>query len=165
MTIVAAIKDGNAIIVVADAAASDGNEFSIRRGNPKTWNVIIPGLGEAILGFAGTFSICQHMRYFSPPPFLHLSLQEYLARSFQHELRIFLKKEREHYEIKEIDEWTLLFAAQSQIFILYPNGDVEENIEDFSAIGDGAHVAIGAIGALKETEYVSWENSKLCFKL
>jgi ATP-dependent protease HslVU (ClpYQ) peptidase subunit len=165
MTIVAAIKDGDAIVVCCDGAASDGSEFSIRRGNPKVWKIEVPFLGTAILGFAGTFSICQLIRYkFKVPEFDHTTLQSYLV-DFQLELNKFLKETRETYEPKEVAEYTLLFAAKSQILVLYPNGDVEENAEDYNAIGDGAQVAMGALGVLSSSSCPSWEKLQVMFDI
>jgi len=165
MTIVAAIKDGDAIVVCSDGAASDGSEFSIRKGSPKVWKVEIPYLGSAIIGFAGTFSICQLIRYkFRVPEFNHTTLQSYLV-DFQLDLNKFLKKKRDSYKPTEEGEYTLLFAAKSQILILYPNGDVEETVEGYNAIGDGAQVAMGALGVLNATDYTSWEKLQIMFDI
>lgn len=165
MTIVAAIKDGNAVLVCCDAAASDSNEFVLRKGNPKAWYIEVPFLGTAILGFAGTFSICNVIRYTFPiPEFGHRTIQEYLV-FFQIALQKHLSTMRKTYEPKEVGEYTLLFAAKGQIFTMYPNGDVEENAEDFSAIGDGAQVALGALGALKHSDFVSWDKLQIMYSV
>lgn len=163
MTIVAAIKDGDVVVVCSDTAASDSNEYALRKGSPKAWHVEVPFLGPAIIGFAGTFSICQLIRYtFVIPEFNHRTIQEYLV-FFQIALQEYLVKMRATYEPKEINEFTLLFAAKGQIFTMYPNGDVEENAEEFSAIGDGSQVAVGALGALKESSFVSWDKLQIMY--
>ena len=165
MTIVAAVRDGDVIVIGCDSAASDSNEYSLRKGNPKVWSVEIPFLGPALIGFAGTFSICQIIRYTFPiPEFDHRTIQEYLVY-FQIALQKHLVKIRQTYEPKEINEYTLLFAAKGQIFTMYPNGDVEEKAEDFAAIGDGAQVALGALGALKLSSFVSWEKLEIMFNV
>ena len=162
MTVVVAIKDGDVIIMASDSSCTRGdNEMSIREGNSKVWEVYIENLGSVLIGFGGNFATCQSLRYSYIFPSMdkkYTTIQAYLSSCVQPSIMKFLQdrflsaKHQESilsYHKENTYEWALLFATKGQIFTLSPCGDVEETIENYAAIGDGAQCALSALSTLR----------------
>jgi len=159
-----AIKDGSVVVLASDSGSCNEDAFTTR-SNSKIWTIEAIHRKKVLVGFSGLFSTCQFLRYSFKWPRIPPggTILEYLVATQQ----LLIKQLNErfwHDSQKEcIQDWSLLFCVGHQIYILDSLGDVEECEEDFSAIGNAADVATGALYALQDTSYASWEKLEAAF--
>jgi ATP-dependent protease HslVU (ClpYQ) peptidase subunit len=157
-----AIKDGSVVVLASDSGSSNEDAFSTR-SNSKIWTIQDIHCKKVLVGFCGLFSTCQFLRYSFKWPKITGGILEYLVATQQ----VLIKQLNErfwHDSQKEcIQDWSLLFCVGRQIFMLDSLGDVEECEADFAAIGNAADVATGALYALSDASYASWEKLEAAF--
>jgi len=165
------LRVNQTVFMASDSCAiSETNALSIRRGTPKCWKIVIVGLGTALVGCSGTFSVLQFIRYSfewpvynGPLPFTYDSSLQYLVKQVQPKLASDLTKRFVHAEgIPEtyqmfskdyLTDWTILLTIGSSSYVLYSDGDVESTDLVYEAIGSGAEIAKGAMHTLVHTVF------------
>ena len=115
MTVVSAIVDGNVCIFSSDSGSFSDESVSIRN-NSKVFSKTIKGAGECLVGFAGTFAICQWIKFLEFPecPQEISSLEKYLVQKLQpflaKSLRRRWKKQEGHDADLDVTDFVLLFG-------------------------------------------------------
>jgi ATP-dependent protease HslVU (ClpYQ) peptidase subunit len=167
MTVITAIVDGNVCLFSADSGAFCDESVSLRKGS-KLFFKTIEGAGQCLLGFAGTFAICQWIKFLSFPTcpeeietvekYLVTILQPFLQKSIQRRW----KKNSEEARV-DVSDYMLLLGIQGCLYTLYSNGDVEraeahDGMMCFASIGSGAECANSAMfSAQMGSQLKSWE--------
>jgi len=169
MTIVSAIVDGSVCIFSSDSGSFSDESVSIR-SNSKIFLKTIKGAGDCLIGFAGTFSICQWIKYLDFPdcPVDVHSLEQYLVQNLQPFLSKSLskrwKKQEGHDADLDVTDFVLLLGMNGCLYTLYSNGDVEkahcnEGMLCFASIGSAGAVSNAAMYTIQSlgTKLCSWE--------
>ena len=162
MTLIAAVKDGDVVLLAGDSATTAEDGSVSFRLNAKIWQEEICNHGNVGVGFTGLMAVCQALRYgFDWPKRLqNQSFQGYLASRVQPQIAEFLQKRfhtLDEASAKDtLQDWQLLVVAEGDLYVLYPNGDVELSSLPFAAIGDGAQVALGSMYS-QDSDKRSWE--------
>ena len=82
MTVVSAIVDGNVCIFSSDSGSFSDESVSIRN-NSKVFSKMIKGAGECLVGFAGTFAICQWIKFLEFPELTDNELDQVMTEFFE----------------------------------------------------------------------------------
>jgi len=169
MTVITAIVDGAVCLFSADSGAFSDESVSLRKGS-KLFYKSIAGAGECLIGFAGTFAICQWIKFLefpSCPPELR-SIEEYLVTILQpfiqRKVQKRWKKQPETDSRIDVSDYLLLLGMQGCLYTLFSNGDVEraeahENMLCFASIGSGGDCANAAMYSVQlgNSQLKSWE--------
>jgi len=168
MTCTVAYIDGSVVIVASDSAAVCNTSYVLRRNSPKIWKS-----RNIVFGYSGDFAVCQWIRYgFKWPEFNDFkTIERYLVRCL-HLLDESIKKRHPDMQTGQRDDWQLLLGipgsmsgtGEGRIFVLYPGGDLEEPSENYTAIGSGAAVALGALCALKLSNEKPWDKMQIALE-
>ena len=168
MTVVSAVVDGNVCVFSADSGSFSEESVSLRPG-VKIFSKRIEGAGECLIGFAGTFNLCQWIRYLDFPEcdceekdferYLVQRLQPFLYKSLSRRWR-----KREGSESHDVTDFVLLLGMHGCLYTLYSNGDVEKayaypNKLCFASIGTGGELSNAAMFTIQSTHknITSWE--------
>jgi ATP-dependent protease HslVU (ClpYQ) peptidase subunit len=167
MTCTIGFIDGRIVIIASDSAATSENAYTLRRKNSKIWSD-----RHLIFGFAGDFAVCQWIRYvFIWPEFSESGNHEqsYLVKC-SHGIEKGLKERFPDTPQASLKDWQLMIGLNGRLFVMYSNGDVEESIENFAAIGSGASIALGSLHATKilnaklPDKLTSWDHIQLALE-
>lgn len=170
MTVVCAVRDGNVILMSADTAATSEDGQQTARSDSKMFRLYVPcmpnptrDVSEMLVGFSGEYYRAQLIgTSFQPPKCPEdMDARTYLVSVFMPSLRKFLAK---YFTVacgdNILGDAILLIAFRWRMFVVYGDGQVEENTEDFVAIGENK-VAMGALWAGSRhglrRGMVSWE--------
>jgi len=170
MTVVCAVRDGNVILMSADTAATSEYGQQTARSDSKMFRLYVPcmpnptrDVSEMLVGFSGEYYRAQLIgTSFQPPKCPEdMDAWTYLVSVFMPSLRKFLAK---YFTVacgdNILGDAILLIAFRWRMFVVYGDGQVEENTEDFVAIGENK-VAMGALWAGSRhglrRGMVSWE--------
>jgi ATP-dependent protease HslVU (ClpYQ) peptidase subunit len=169
MTVVSAIIDGSVCIFSSDSGSFSEESVSIRN-NSKIFGKTIEGAGNCLIGFAGTFAICQWIKFLDFPecPSAMQSLEQYLVRILQpflaKSLRKRWKKEDGHEAEVDVTDYILLLGIHGCLYTLYSNGDVEKasantNMYCFASIGSAGQVSNAGMYSIQScgSNLTSWE--------
>ena len=168
MTVITAIVDGSVCIFSSDSGAFSDESVSLRRGS-KLFYKTIDGAGECLLGFAGTFAICQWIKFLEFPPCDPdiKSMEEYLVKILQPFLQKSVQKrwkKKTDVEARvDVCDYLLLLGMQGCLYTLYSNGDVEraqphDGMLCFASIGSGGECANAAMYSIQVNKSLpSWE--------
>ena len=165
MTVIVGIIDGNVVLMGADSAATNESGNLTLQKNAKLFNLTIRStkgkLYEMVVGYAGNFYVAQQIEFgFRPPVWnTEIDVRRYLIQYFVPALKKVLafdkKSEQQHVDTASKEVFggaSFLIGFQKRLFILEENGQVEENLQPFAAIGCGAGGAIGAFHALQQMQ-------------
>lgn len=146
MTCVAAMSDGHAVTMGADAAGVDtGGSFTLeRRARPKIFRA-----GRYLIGYTSSFRMGQLIEHAAILPEPHGDPDRFMVTEFVEAVRACLKaggfSKKEH----EVESGgTFLVAFDGLIFKIYDDYQVSREIAPFTACGCGEQVARGAMHAL-----------------
>jgi hypothetical protein len=170
MTVVCAVRDGNVILMSADTAATSEDGQQTARSDSKMFRLYVPCMpnptrdfSEMLVGFSGEYYRAQLIGTSYQPPKCpeDMDAWKYLVSVFMPSLRKFLAK---YFTVacgdNILGDANLLIAFRWRMFVVYGDGQVEENTEDFVAIGENK-VAMGALWAGSRhglrRGMVSWE--------
>ena len=169
MTVVSAIIDGNVCIFSSDSGSFSEESVSIR-SNSKIFSKTIEGAGNCLIGFAGTFAICQWIKFleFPPCPPNILSMEQYLVQLLQpflaKSLRKRWKKAEGHEAEVDVTDYVLLLGMHGCLYTLYSNGDVEKASANnsmfcFASIGSAGEVSNAGMYSIQScnSTLTSWE--------
>jgi ATP-dependent protease HslVU (ClpYQ) peptidase subunit len=167
MTVIAAIVDGNVCVFSSDSGAFSDDSVSLRKGS-KVFNKRIEGAGECLVGFAGTFAICQWIKFLEFPecPVTVNCIEEYLVTILQPFLQMSIQKRwKKVAEVEanvDVRDYQLLLGMHGCLYTLYSNGDVEkaqafEGMLCFASIGSAGDIANAAMFAIQPCAMRSWE--------
>lgn len=169
MTIVSAIVDGGVCIFSSDSGSFSEESVSLR-SNSKIFTKTIEGAGECLIGFAGTFAICQWIKYLEFPecPIEIKSMEQYLVQYFQpflaKSIRKRWKKHEGHEAQVDVTDFILLLGMQGCLYTLYSNGDVEKagankNMYCFASIGSAGEISNAGMYSIQSSGSLltSWE--------
>jgi ATP-dependent protease HslVU (ClpYQ) peptidase subunit len=169
MTVVSAIVDGNVCIFSSDSGSFSEESVSIRN-NSKIFNKAIEGAGNCLIGFAGTFAICQWIKYLEFPecPVIVQSFEQYLVQYLQPFITKSLskrwKKKEGHEANVDVSDYILLLGIHGCLYTLYSNGDVEKantikNMYCFASIGSAGEVSNAGMYSIQSCNLnlTSWE--------
>ena len=153
MTVIVGIVDGSVVVMGADSNSSC-DDCVLTRKDEKIFRLHTKDGIEMLVGFAGEFSHAQKVRYlFRPPTFGSMGLEDsdlmrYFVTKFVPEIKKQLKFEKE-------DDITLLVGFKANLFTIHHNGDVEQSVHPYAAIGSGAQTALGSL--FSSPPVPSWE--------
>lgn len=133
MTIIAACKKNNSVVMAGDRAYTDESNGSISLSkSPK----IFQPHSNVLIGVAGDGNICQDILDYDPPRVTG-DIYNYIRRVFVKGLRISLKD----YDLDQYS-YSMLIGVNDRIF------SVEEGVvleHDYHAIGSGGLIALGVL--------------------
>jgi ATP-dependent protease HslVU (ClpYQ) peptidase subunit len=146
MTCIVGIVHEGRVHIAGDSAGSSDSQITIRR-DPKVFRN-----GNVIFGCTTSYRMIQLLRYtFVPPRYSPGdTLEKYLVTAFINAVREcfkdggFATKEAE----KEIGG-DFLVGIQSRLFCIASDYQVEEAIDNYTAVGSGCEVAVGALFATR----------------
>ena len=164
MTCTVGYVDNSVVLIASDSAAVNGTYVTIRKGSSKVWSA-----KNIVIGFAGSFSLCQWIRYEFQWPKISkkLTIDEVHSALVKAagQIEAGLRKRHAHLAEDALDDWQLMIgvcaspARQASLFVMYSNGDIEQSSDKYAAIGSGSYVALGALYATKDIKsYTSWEH-------
>jgi ATP-dependent protease HslVU (ClpYQ) peptidase subunit len=170
MTVVSAVVDGNVCVFSSDSGSFSEDSVSIRPGS-KILHKSIAGAGECLIGFAGTFAICQWIKFLHFPecPSEVSNFEQYLVQYLQPflftSLRKRWKKSSDGHEPQvEVGDFILLLGMHGCLYTLYSNGDVEKAQAHpgklcFASIGTGGELSNAGMYAIQSVvkDLSSWE--------
>lgn len=133
MTIIAACKKNNSVVMAGDRAyTDDSNGTIVLAKSPK----IFQPHSNIVVGVAGAANVCQDILDYDPPK-VSGNVYNYIRRIFVKNLRNELKD----YDLDEYS-YSMLIGVNDKIF------SVEEGVvleHDYYAIGSGGLVALGVL--------------------
>jgi len=139
MTCVVAIKTNESIVIGADSAAS-GNNRVVGRKDKKIFV-----RKNITFGFAGSFRVGQLLKYQLriPKKQSNIGDAEYIFNVLIAEI-IYLLRKNKLIKNNEMD-CTLVIIYNDRIYKVDSDFQNEVTLDDYTAIGDGADVALGAL--------------------
>ncbi len=148
MTCIAGIAEGGAVYLAGDSAGCSGWDLTVRR-DPKVFTN-----GPYVLGFTSSYRMGQLLRYsFSPPAPETSDLHGFMCTAFVDALRSCLKDGGWATKDKEQEEGGVFLAGVAgKIFEIASDYQVGDPADDYSAVGCGARVALGALFATAGTK-------------
>ena len=163
MTCTVGYVDNSTVIIASDSAALEGSFVTIRKGSSKVW-----ATKKMIIGFAGSFALCQWIRYVFEWPKLSKKwtvdeVHAYLVKSAGL-IDEGLRKRYVHNTEDTVYDWQLMIGVggsayrEAALFVMYSNGDVEQSSDSYAAIGSAGMIALGSLYATKHLNMTSWEH-------
>lgn len=148
MTVIAAVKTNNGVLMGADSYMADGSR-QLRDCQPKLWRV-----GEALYGAAGAVRVVDAVRngFAVPEQGADESDETYMRWTFTRALRRFLQEHellKDDGEGRRTAELELLIVLHGRIWEIDGDLTAVEVSEVFNAIGSGSDVCRAALHALK----------------
>jgi ATP-dependent protease HslVU (ClpYQ) peptidase subunit len=168
MTVVSAVVDGSVCVFSSDSGSFSEESVSIRPG-AKIFSKRIEGAGDCLIGFAGTFSICQWIKYLEFPECTSeiRDFEQYLVQRLQPFLYKSLTrrwKKKEGSDPYDVSDFVLLLGMHGCLYTLYSNGDVEKahaypDKLCFASIGSGAELSNAGMYTIQSSQkqVTSWE--------
>jgi ATP-dependent protease HslVU (ClpYQ) peptidase subunit len=160
MTVVSAIVDGSVCVFASDSGSFSEESVTLRPGS-KVFAKRIEGAGECLIGFAGTFAICQWIRFIEFPecPETITNFEQYLVQYLQPFLFSSLRKRWKRSSDGpdpqvDVSDFILLLGMHGCLYTLYSNGDVEKaqahpNKLCFASIGTGGELSNAGMYAIQ----------------
>lgn len=144
MTCILGLEYKGRVYIGADSAGVSGMDLQVR-ADPKVFTV-----GELLIGITSSFRMGNLLRFkFKPDPKREsMDDFEYLSTTCVDHMRAvfrsggFLKREEEREEGGQ-----MLIAYKSRLYYVDSDFQVGRNLDPISAVGCGAHVALGALAA------------------
>jgi ATP-dependent protease HslVU (ClpYQ) peptidase subunit len=161
MTVIIAYVDGNAIVMASDSCVTESDFITTRGGVPKMWK-INNSCEDILIGFAGNCAEMTFIRnsFIWPRRDPNQTLEAWLCDSVQPRIQKAIEKRFRYRGPEYLVEWEIILGIKpNRIFRLTPCGDVEENSDNFNAIGSGREVALGSLSSLEleSKKLYSWE--------
>jgi ATP-dependent protease HslVU (ClpYQ) peptidase subunit len=150
MTCIAAVVEGGQVWMGGDSAFSDRSFSLVTRANQKVFRN-----GAFLIGVCGSARVLDVLRYsFEPPKHARgMDVARYMRTAFVDEVRKSLKAAgamRKEHELEDVES-AFLVGYRGRLFQVEPDFQVGEAIDDFSAIGSGGDVALGALTVTQGT--------------
>ncbi len=140
MTVIAALRQGNQLVLGGDRAASDSSsKFILSR--PKVW-----ATGKYLMGYCGTLE-GEHMHSKFVPPAPTASIDSFMQSDFLSALDVFYDKWKIYKDQSDDDRgMSMLICVGDYIYEHEPAFMTMTRYEsDFLAIGTGAQYAMGSL--------------------
>ena len=134
MTVIVGLQSDKHVWMGGDSASAIGCNLSVYQG-PKVFR-----LGDFLLGVAGTVKIVQTLQYRFTPP--EMTGEYYIETTFADAIRECLKAQLDE---KGFMPGRVMVGFQGQLYVVNGDFSVVKSTRPYTAIGDGASVALGAL--------------------
>lgn len=164
MTCIAAWRTKDKTFMACDMQATGSRIHQLHESTPKIIRLPLPSLKEAgdlVIGISGTPRIQQVMKYMRLPMPVRddvadsQGLEKYLVTKFMPALRKTLADagcERVDNSVSEVPGHTSgIIAYRGMMWEFYSDYQLVMPATDYTAIGSGGHIALGAMYAIQET--------------
>lgn len=156
MTCIAAMIDGDEVVMGGDSAGIGGWDLELR-ADSKVFTT-----GDYIIGYTSSFRMGQLLQYRLVPPQViplgSFDSMRWMATAFIEAVRkVFSEGGLEKKEHEVVSGGQFLVGFNGRLFAIDTDYQVRESRSSFNAVGAGMAYALGALGAL---EYDATEPSK-----
>jgi ATP-dependent protease HslVU (ClpYQ) peptidase subunit len=154
MTCIIGLEEDGVVYIGGDSAGVEADSLSIcGRADEK---VFLTDDGEFAMGFSGSFRIGQLLRYALVPPEQSVKKDDmaYMVTDFIDALRAMQKDKGSMKKENELEEHEAGFIVgyRSKLYVVESDFQVGRPIENYTAVGCGAQIALGAMYATREME-------------
>lgn len=158
MTCICSIVEDGIVYMGADSAASNGYGV-VTRKDPKLFKI-----GDMLIGYTSSYRMGQLLKYNLSIPKHHegVSVEDYLYRNFIDEVRNTLKIGGYMKKNNEVESGgSFILAYRGRSFTIENDFQIGECVCNFSSVGCGQDVALGAMYATQDTKLTPIERIKI----
>jgi ATP-dependent protease HslVU (ClpYQ) peptidase subunit len=139
MTCIVGLKHEKTLYFGSDSASSTDAGYLTSLNRSKVFKT-----GSILIGVAGSSRLSQVLEHRFVPPKITSKTEKYLCTQFIDRMKACLNKHAKGADFE------LLIGIHGRIFVIFPDWQVEEAIDDFHAIGSGKDIARGAMYAAQD---------------
>jgi ATP-dependent protease HslVU (ClpYQ) peptidase subunit len=158
MTCIVGIVEDGKITIGGDSAASCDHSWFVSK-REKVFRLKNEWEDEALIGYTTSYRMADLLQYQVDLQRIEgKDLMQYMVEDFVEEVRETFK-EHGYTKIEDSQEegGNFLVGIKDRLFVVYDDFHVNECAEDYFAVGCGEQFAMGAMHALKHTDYTSKE--------
>ena len=166
MTCIVGIVDKGVVYVGGDSAGVDMNDLSIIvRADEK---VFITDPPEFVMGFCGSFRVGQLLRYalITPEQSIKKDDMSYMVTDFVDAVRTVQRDKGSLHRENDIEnlEAGFIVGYKSKLYVIEADFQVLQPVNNYVAIGTGAHIALGAMYATKDSRLKPEERVRIALE-